>query len=85
MIKAILKDGVVHPLDPLPQNWSDGQELIIEAIPPPGSSEAISDWMAQVEQAMARIPQSDHERLLSAVTEHRKEQKELMRLRQGST
>ncbi len=32
MIRAVVKNGVVAPLDPLPSEWSEGQELAIEAV-----------------------------------------------------
>jgi len=30
MPKAILKNGHIHPLEPLPPDWRDGQELDVE-------------------------------------------------------
>lgn len=27
MAKAVLKNGVIRPLEPLPPEWADGQEL----------------------------------------------------------
>jgi predicted DNA-binding antitoxin AbrB/MazE fold protein len=27
MIKAVYHDGVIHPVDPVPSDWKDGQEL----------------------------------------------------------
>ena len=31
MVRAILRGGVIYPLEPVPENWSDGQELRVQA------------------------------------------------------
>ena len=31
MPKAILKNGAIQPTEPLPPDWREGQELVIEA------------------------------------------------------
>jgi predicted DNA-binding antitoxin AbrB/MazE fold protein len=30
MIKAVYHDGVIHPVDPVPSDWKDGQELQVQ-------------------------------------------------------
>jgi hypothetical protein len=30
MIRAIVKDGTIQPIDPLPDDWRDGRELIVD-------------------------------------------------------
>jgi hypothetical protein len=30
MAKAVLKNGIIYPLEPLPTDWKDGQELQVE-------------------------------------------------------
>jgi hypothetical protein len=30
MLKALLKNGVIYPLEPLPADWKDGKELRVE-------------------------------------------------------
>lgn len=30
MIRGILKNGVILPMDPVPQQWTDGQELVVQ-------------------------------------------------------
>lgn len=44
MIRAILKKGKIVPLDKLPKDWHDGQELFVE-----GSNEP-SDDPAEIEK-----------------------------------
>lgn len=31
MVRAVLKGGVIYPLDPVPENWCDGQEVRVDA------------------------------------------------------
>jgi len=30
MIRAVLQNGLIHPLDPIPLDWAEGHQLIIE-------------------------------------------------------
>ena len=30
MIKALYQDGAIHPIDPVPSDWRDGQELQVQ-------------------------------------------------------
>lgn len=30
MIRAIVQNGIIQPLDPLPPTWSDGREVVVE-------------------------------------------------------
>jgi len=30
-IKAVLMQGAIHPLEPIPLEWPDGAELLVEA------------------------------------------------------
>jgi hypothetical protein len=30
MIRAVVQNGVIHPLDPIPPDWVEGHQLIVE-------------------------------------------------------
>jgi hypothetical protein len=45
MPRAMLKDGVIYPLEPLPTEWRDGQELRVER----------ADFVAASEESAAEI------------------------------
>ncbi len=34
MPRAVLKNGVIYPLEPLPPEWADGQELEVAPVRP---------------------------------------------------
>lgn len=36
-IKAVLRNGVIQPVEPLPSDWAEGQELLVEE-PSPSSA-----------------------------------------------
>jgi len=31
MIRAIVKNGIIQPLEPLPSNWEDGRHVVVDA------------------------------------------------------
>jgi hypothetical protein len=41
MIRARVRDGLIHPLDPMPAEWTDGHEVVVDdaGLPPPRSVE----------------------------------------------
>ena len=47
MIKAVVKNGVVVPRDPLPQDWREGTEVDVEK-----SSADLSDTDMRLQQAI---------------------------------
>lgn len=82
MIKAVLENGVIRPVEPLPPDWRDGQELMIEAgaEPSPGSIDA---WADDLERGVARISPEEHERFLRGLEEVERESKEAVRREWG--
>ena len=85
MIKAIFTNGLIQPIDPIPEHWSEGQELLIEAGAAVNDPEALAQWLKELDQSAAEIPPEDHERFRAAVEQHQQEQKELMRRRWGQS
>ena len=80
VIKAIVRNGTIQPLETLPPDWPEGQALLVE----PLDSEGTASWCEQVEEAMAGIPDEDHARLMAGINEHRRQAKEQMRQEMGS-
>jgi hypothetical protein len=81
-IKAVLRNGVIQPIDPLPPDWADGQELIVEE-PQPSSASDIADWSTELDAATARIPDDEHDRFLQALDQIERESKEAVRKQWG--
>jgi hypothetical protein len=77
-IKAVLRHGVIQPVDPLPAGWADGQELIIEEHQLNGAAD-IAKWSAELDAATAQIPADEHDRFLQALDQIEHESKEAVR------
>jgi hypothetical protein len=84
MPRAVLKNGVIYPLEPLPPEWADGQEVVVQATPEVDNSpEVIERWEREMERLCADIDPEDEARMLAAIAEHRREDKAGMRREMG--
>jgi hypothetical protein len=86
MIRAILRDGMIQPLDPLPTGWGEGQELqIIESETEPSDDpEAIERWCRELTALMNQPHDpADPARLKSALAEADRLAKDQVRKEMG--
>ena len=67
MIRAVLKNGMIQPLDPPPATWQDGRELRVEEAGP--SSEDVDTWYRDLEAIVAQLDPKDHALLEAALRE----------------
>ena len=80
-IRAVLKNGAIQPLEELPEGWHDGQTLSVEEGETDVDAEAVTIWAREIEEAAREIPESEHQRFMEALADHRREAKEYMRRR----
>ena len=82
MIRAVVRQGAIQPLDSLPAEWREGQELEISesmwANWPP-TTEELEAWSADVEAATAGITDEEHSQFMKALDEIEAESKVLGR------
>jgi hypothetical protein len=83
MIRAILKNGKIQPVDELPGHWRDGQELIVESGEPSDDPADIKEWYDKLVALSAQIPAADHARMAAALREQDRQAKERMRRDMG--
>jgi hypothetical protein len=83
MVRAILRGGAIRPVSSLPETWSEGQELLIEAAPAPASSEDWDSWSRELDELAAKIPAEDFARVESALAEADQRAKEMVRRQMG--
>ncbi len=85
MIKAVLRDGLIHPTESLPPRWSDGKELLVEeATSSPKTSEEITKWRQELDEAAAQLNDpSEWDALETALVEADRQAKELVRREMG--
>lgn len=82
MIHAVYKDGQIQPLDEIPEDWEDGQELVIEQSPSEDPEE-IKRWSKDMQALREKISDEDHAAFMAALAEIRREGKEQMRKEMG--
>jgi hypothetical protein len=82
MPKAILKNGLIHPLEPLPAEWEEGQELVVEAVPA-DNGERTDRWYRELEEAVSEIDPEDERRRHEAIEALHREAKERARREMG--
>jgi hypothetical protein len=78
MIRAIYRNGAIEPLDDLPADWQEGQELCIDEASKP-TSDASDRWLADLDASAAQIPERVHVELAAALDRVEAESKELGR------
>ena len=85
MIKAIVKNGVVVPRDPLPADWQEGTEVEVEKTATDGrvgnDIHPTDAWMDEVERCEALQDPEDDLRLQHALDEERRAAKDFARQR----
>ena len=82
-IKAILRDGHIQPLEPLPPDWAEGQQLVVEEPEVVPNAAEIEQWAKELEESTAKIPAEEHERLERALEENERESKDWVRREWG--
>lgn len=79
MIRAIYKKGRIQPIDIVPSDWREGQELIVEEAVDVPTQEELDAWSAAVEAATAGITEEMHAEFMKALEQVEAESKELGR------
>jgi hypothetical protein len=73
MLKAVLRQGVIIPLEPLPPEWEEGAALeVAKSDAPPLDIDA---WAKSMDQLCADSSASDEQAMQCAIEEHRQQAK----------
>jgi len=83
MIRGIFQNGAIQPVGPVPDDWTDGQELLIETVEGTPSPQEIQADYALLQRLAADIPPEDHQRIAEAIDEQGREGKEHIRREMG--
>lgn len=84
MPRAVLKNGVIYPVDPLPPEWIDGKELWIEESHEPDANLQGEDhWLDELDAMVAENDPEDFKKLEEALRVADQEAKEWMRREMG--
>jgi hypothetical protein len=79
MIRAIVRNGEIRALEPLPAEWSDGREVIIEEaepVPPDG----LEEWYRELQKlGPAQLEPGEWEQVQATLNEADEQAKALVR------
>ena len=82
-IKAIIRDGRIQALEPLPAEWTEGLEVVVEQPDLVGAEAQVGQWAKDLETAAARVPAEEHDRFRRALGEIERESKDAIRREWG--
>jgi hypothetical protein len=77
MLKAVLRQGVIVPLEPLPQEWQEGTSLAVERAD--DLEVDIDTWAKAMELLCADSSAEQEEEMRHTIDEHRRQAKDQMR------
>jgi hypothetical protein len=84
MLRAVVSHGEIHPLEPLPPDWQEGQQLRVERADESEAPIAEIDRDFAVLTAMCQESDpAEEERLERALQEARRQAKDLVRREMG--
>jgi hypothetical protein len=81
-MKAILKNGMIHPKEPVPADWSEGTELEVEkagCVGAGATGDELDRWHGELEDACSQMDPEDDRILKEAILEVRRAEKALAR------
>ena len=81
-IKAILRNGSIQPLEPLPSDWAEGKELVVEDSAP-AAADDLDAWSREIDEAARQLPVEEHEQFRDALDEVERQSKEATRREWG--
>lgn len=89
MPRAVLRNGVIYPIEPLPPDWANGKELKVEDSDLENENSAIDqskdldEWAQRLEALCAESDPQDEAIVRAAIAKQRLEGKARMRLEMG--
>ena len=57
MIRAVVNNGVIQPLEPLPASWGNGRELVVDAPEdaPGNKADDLDEWSIEMNALTANL------------------------------
>jgi hypothetical protein len=81
MLKAVLRQGAIVPLEPFPPEWEEGTSL--DVAKSPNAVVDIDAWAMSMNQLCAESQRDDEEAMYRAIEEHRQQAKAQVRREMG--
>ena len=68
MIRAVIKNGVILPIEPLPIDWIEGRSVIVEELDE--SADTLEKWASDMDALTAELDDSEEwQRIEAALAE----------------
>jgi hypothetical protein len=84
MPKAVLHNGVIQPVEPLPADWKEGQELRVDKVEEADlSADEIDRDFAELERLCSRGDAADDDKVARILHEAHEQAKEQVRRSMG--
>jgi hypothetical protein len=83
MIRAVVKNGTIQPLEPIPPEWSEGREVVVQETATLDTRESIDRWYQELEALCAAADPEDDQRLRVALAESHEHAKARVRREMG--
>lgn len=83
MIRAIIENGQIRPIDPLPAEWTEGRRVIVEEAET-SSSDDLDGWFRELQElGPAQYEAGEWERVQTTLAEADELAKAMVRRRMG--
>lgn len=83
MIRAIIEDGQIRPLEPLPAEWIEGSQLIVDDAGAPPSDD-LEEWYRELQElGPAQYEPGEWERVQATLAEADEMARAAVRLEMG--
>jgi hypothetical protein len=86
MIRAVVNNGVITPLEPLPRDWQNGREVLVDAAEEqaPTSTEDMDKWSQDMTALTAGLNDlGEWQAIEAALAEADRQNKDLVRREMG--
>lgn len=83
MPRAVLKNGLICPLEPLPAEWQDGQALCVEPANEDDEDQDIDSWYRELQAMVVKNDPNDLVRVEQTIRIADEQAKALVRKQMG--
>jgi hypothetical protein len=83
MPKAILRNGAILPLEPLPPEWTEGQELCVESASELSEDADFDKWLTDLQAMVAQNDPADLARVDKTLRDADEQAKAIVRKEMG--
>jgi hypothetical protein len=84
MIRAVVQNGLIRPLDPLPLDWDEGRLVVVEDAESTASDDLLEWYQELTRLGPAQVDPGEREKIQAVMADADAQAKELVRREMGS-